>query len=256
MPAAKDLTGKQFGRLTAINPTERRDSSGCIIWAFRCDCGKPVEASGKDVVKGRVKSCGCAREDLFRSGTTKRDLTGQRFGRLVVVRDSEKRSAGAVVWECRCDCGNVVFVRRNSLTDGETKSCGCLNKEVATGRAIEKVELDWEDGTRLPYLTQTMFKNNTSGVRGVHHHTASGLWVATIGFKKKNYFLGAYKDKERAIMARKIAEEELWKPFLEDRLGHFETEDERKKKLEEWLEAKIAEKVLSADIEAKTKNNE
>jgi hypothetical protein len=52
------------------------------------------------------------------------DLTGQVFGRLVVVmRDPTKNR---VYWICRCSCGNEICVRASHLSDGTTKSCGCL----------------------------------------------------------------------------------------------------------------------------------
>ena len=64
-------------------------------------------------------------------GRKKIDLTGQKFGRLVVVGDSEKRSArGHVLWSCHCDCGNDVVVRADNLLKGGTKSCGCYQKEM------------------------------------------------------------------------------------------------------------------------------
>lgn len=54
------------------------------------------------------------------------DLTGQRFGKLVVVERSEKRNNQRLrLWLCRCDCGEQTFVAPQSLTRGNTKSCGC-----------------------------------------------------------------------------------------------------------------------------------
>jgi len=41
-------------------------------------------------------------------------LEGQRFGRLIALRDSGKRQCGEVVWECKCICGNIVYVRAGS----------------------------------------------------------------------------------------------------------------------------------------------
>lgn len=58
----------------------------------------------------------------------KNDLTGDRFGRLVAVRVLGKKN-GAYVWECLCDCGNTTFVCGSKLTNGHTKSCGCIRKE-------------------------------------------------------------------------------------------------------------------------------
>jgi len=60
-----------------------------------------------------------------------RDLKGQRFGRLVVLYDTGERKHRNVVWHCRCDCGNEVDVRGGDLASGNTKSCGCYNRERA-----------------------------------------------------------------------------------------------------------------------------
>ena len=56
------------------------------------------------------------------------DLTGQRFGRLLVVdRDLSKPG---VWWNCRCDCGNLKSIRSGQLRYGHTHSCGCLRDEM------------------------------------------------------------------------------------------------------------------------------
>lgn len=57
------------------------------------------------------------------------DLTGQRFGKLVVIEKAEKNKFGQILWLCKCDCGNETKVISPSLNCGATKSCGCLRKE-------------------------------------------------------------------------------------------------------------------------------
>ncbi len=58
------------------------------------------------------------------------DLTGQRFGRLVVLGKSETRIYGRqLAWECQCDCGVVKPLLTSVLKSGSTKSCGCLKRE-------------------------------------------------------------------------------------------------------------------------------
>ena len=54
------------------------------------------------------------------------DLTGQRFGRLTVLRRDGVATAGNAAWTCACDCGNVTRVMGTSLRSGNTRSCGCL----------------------------------------------------------------------------------------------------------------------------------
>lgn len=60
------------------------------------------------------------------------DRTGQRYGRLLVIRQVEIPAFMAnrhLFWECRCDCGNVVQVSGSALSNGHTLSCGCLRRE-------------------------------------------------------------------------------------------------------------------------------
>lgn len=60
------------------------------------------------------------------------DLTGKKFGRLTVIKKSKnKYKDKQIMWICRCDCGEKIEVIGNSLVRGNTKSCGCLRKELA-----------------------------------------------------------------------------------------------------------------------------
>lgn len=57
------------------------------------------------------------------------DLTGKRFGKLVVLNENPIRKNQKIQWDCICDCGNLTTVKGQCLKNGETKSCGCLNTE-------------------------------------------------------------------------------------------------------------------------------
>ena len=65
------------------------------------------------------------------------DITGQKFGRLEVVRFSGKTKHRHSIWLCNCDCGNTLTVEKPALVSGKTRSCGCLHDEqsAANGRA-------------------------------------------------------------------------------------------------------------------------
>ena len=70
----------------------------------------------------------------------KKDLTGQKFGRLTVIRQAEdyvnpNTGKHSAKWECQCECGNIKVVVRNDLCSGKTLSCGCLNKDILHSRA-------------------------------------------------------------------------------------------------------------------------
>ena len=66
------------------------------------------------------------------------DLTGQRFGRLLVEGpEGHRRAAGGqrqLLWACRCDCGRAVTAKGASLRAGNTRSCGCLSDEARVAR--------------------------------------------------------------------------------------------------------------------------
>ncbi|MFR0702610.1 hypothetical protein [Enterococcus sp.] len=95
-----------------------------------------------------------------------RDLTGQKFGRLEVLKDSGLRSRGNVIWVCKCECGSFKKIAGRNITSGKTQSCGCLSVEQArlTARRItedshKKAQLKLDklfrkDGTAIPTLTQ------------------------------------------------------------------------------------------------------
>ena len=58
-----------------------------------------------------------------------RDITGMRFGRLVAIEPTNRRCCGRVYWLCRCDCGNVCETLSGNLLGGNTRSCGCIQRE-------------------------------------------------------------------------------------------------------------------------------
>lgn len=63
-----------------------------------------------------------------------KDITGQRFGRLVALGPIGKTPSTQIKWHCQCDCGNTVDVVSQSLREGITLSCGCLRRENFTRR--------------------------------------------------------------------------------------------------------------------------
>ena len=57
------------------------------------------------------------------------DLTGQPFGRLLVLYECGRSKGGNVLWKCRCDCGNECIVGSDALKTQRTQSCGCLQRD-------------------------------------------------------------------------------------------------------------------------------
>ena len=123
MPKAIDLSGQRFGRLTVIE----RDSGS--TWRCLCDCGNEHFAASGSLRNGNVKSCGCLRRELARDRRKSVDLSGQRFGKLLVLHqlDREEFRGKGKFYRCRCVCGRESEVSAHSLLTGNTKSCDCGN---------------------------------------------------------------------------------------------------------------------------------
>lgn len=116
----KDRIGKRYGKLTAIR---QLTDSGDIVWECLCDCGKTKNILSSWLSSG-TKSCGCAKQDAGRA--FQRDVSGQRFGMLTALRPTKRRDVNqGMVWEWKCDCGNIINMSLNSVTRGNTQSCGC-----------------------------------------------------------------------------------------------------------------------------------
>lgn len=120
-----DLKGKQVGRLTVLEH-DGNTPNGQRLWRCQCSCGNTTRVVTSNLTSAKTKSCGCYRR-TFRAVDMP---AGQRFGRLVIV-ECAGRVKRIRQWLCRCDCGNEVIVRRDSLTTGKTQSCGCLLREKA-----------------------------------------------------------------------------------------------------------------------------
>lgn len=124
----KDITGQKFGKLTAIRRVYKQ------VWEFKCDCGSIIQSDRYNVTSGKIVTCGCRRKDI------KSNLVGKRFGWLVV-----RSYHGGGLWECICDCGNVVNREAGSLKANKECSCGCKQTKFVTkhGLSDEKIYHIW-----------------------------------------------------------------------------------------------------------------
>lgn len=204
-----DLIGKTFGDLTVIDEIRENNRTYCIC---DCKCGTKNKRISKGEIKKRI-NCGCKKK------TCVKDLTGQKFGRLTVLNTTAKKdNNGSIIWECECECGNTTHASSRDLRGGFVISCGCYKKEIEKEkgeRLWAETKKYWIQNTNVRRLNDTIPKNNTSGVRGVTFDKRKGKWIAQIDFQKKHFYLGSFKEKEKAIEVRKRAEKELFGNFLE-----------------------------------------
>lgn len=74
------------------------------------------------------------------------DLTGERFGRLTALEHAGKNNHGRSVWLCKCDCGTEKTIAQRSLICGDTKSCGCYQRESASASAPKRNKANAKHG--------------------------------------------------------------------------------------------------------------
>lgn len=72
------------------------------------------------------------------------DLTGRRFGKLVVTPTFQTKG-GHAYWLCRCDCGGEKMVRGSHLKDGHVTSCGCKPRHVTHGGSGTRLYITWRN---------------------------------------------------------------------------------------------------------------
>lgn len=204
---AEDITGQQFGDLVALQRVESKN--GKTKWLCKCVCGKEVIVNTHELKAGKTKSCGCRK---YQKGKNIKDITNQRFGRLVALYPTDKRDyKSSVYWHCRCDCGKELDITHDSLVYGNYKSCGCL-KDEHTQNIHQYLHI--MDGTCVEWLAHRKSRNdNTSGFRGVYK--VKNGYKVMIGFKGKKYYVGKYKSFDEAVKERMRVEEIIHEGFIE-----------------------------------------
>lgn len=133
MSALKDETGHKYGRLLVLElDKEKTKNKKGTWWKCKCDCGNETIVEGYSLRSGHTTSCGCYHKERF-CYSRFQDLTGQRFGKLIVLEQDYKakieKDFRRVYYKCQCDCGNIITTNRGCLISGDTTSCGCIKSK-------------------------------------------------------------------------------------------------------------------------------
>lgn len=206
----EDLTGIKFGKLTAVK--RGTFEPGRTYWVCKCDCGNEIEVRADNLKNGSSQSCGCLSKE------THLDLTDKRFGRLKAIRKVGTCDKNNCLWECRCDCGKIGVYTATRLNALITTSCGCKSAEHIKNVQHIGASTGRYEGTKIGSISRSdkPNKNSTTGIKGVYWIERDQVWRSSIGFQNKNIYLGTFKDKKEAIKARKEAEEQYFKPIIEE----------------------------------------
>lgn len=100
------------------------------------------------------------------------DISGNRYGRLIVVDRIENDVSGRAMWRCICDCGNIIKVSGKNLRNGNTTSCGCklhdtlLARNTTHGHSKDRLYSIWCAMKNRCYNVNDKDYNNYGG-RGI-----------------------------------------------------------------------------------------
>ena len=111
------------------------------------------------------------------------DLTGQRFGRLTVIKRAENNKYGTAQWTCKCECGNTIYSTASNLKSGRTKSCGCLQRELNRKRFEKRNLYEERNKYIVGYTTNTnkefyVDKEEFDKIKNISWHELSNGYVA------------------------------------------------------------------------------
>lgn len=135
----RDLTGKIFGYLTALEDVGLHGNTEWRSWKCLCECGEITYVPSTNLRNGHTQSCGCNGRDIKNITINgkiykRQDLTGKRFGKLEVVRvENHHKISSNTTWLCNCDCGGTLVTSQQVLMNGITNSCGCLRRDDISG---------------------------------------------------------------------------------------------------------------------------
>ena len=125
MPSKNEIdeTGKRYGMLVGIRKVGSKDGA---VWLYQCDCGNLKEAKASHVRYGQVRSCGCNKGN--KGMKFHKDLTGNKYGNLTVLREYEIARDEKIRYVVRCDCGREFVELGYFLTSGKITKCqSCAN---------------------------------------------------------------------------------------------------------------------------------
>ena len=96
----KNIIGNRYGKLTVVS--QRNSNCYCL-----CDCGNYITLKYGILNSGNTKSCGCLKAEILseRNKTGTIDITGQRCGSLIAIKDTGESNHCGHIWEFKCDCG-------------------------------------------------------------------------------------------------------------------------------------------------------
>lgn len=104
------------------------------------------------------------------------NLLGLKYGRLVVISPAKSKNS-KTLWNCKCECGNIVQVSSTNLRAGHTQSCGCLSKEILEQRNFKHGQTVGHQNTRT-YTCWIDMRRRCYNPKNKEYHNYGGRGVS------------------------------------------------------------------------------
>ena len=199
---AKDLTGKRFNDLTVLKRVFPNKNGG-PVWQCRCICGKLIDIRTHDLLKGQ-KSCGCRNHNMC--GTRIYNIW-----HLMIQRCHNQNATGYQSYGAKgitvCDSWRTDFT--NFYKDMKDPPDGMSIDRIDNNKGYYLENCRWSTTTEQA-RNKGIYKNNTSGVKGVSWNTKLQKYEVYIGVNYKLIKLGFYSTLTEASAARKRGECKYW----------------------------------------------
>ena len=231
----KDISGMEFGYLTAIEPTDKRHRKD-VVWLCRCRCGTMLEMPATRLILNNTLSCGCIQKEKIKRANKYFGGTSLEKSLKDPVTSTRSMSGYVGVTRKRDKWQAYITYKREHISLGvyekleDAVKARARGKEAVMADATELLkiyEAIHENDEALPSKS-TLPKNdlpyeprvvnnqpttaakrldNKSGYTGVSFR--KNKWEARICYNKLRYFLGRFDTQDEAIKARQDAEKLL-----------------------------------------------
>lgn len=218
-----NLVGETYGRLVVlekVDPYISPDGKKASKWLCKCSCGTEVEVVGNHLRKGNTQSCGCLREERLKDKCITHGLSKSK--EYKTWSGMKKRCYNINAEDYSYYGGRGITICPEWINDFPA-FYNYVGKAPSPNHSIDRIDengnyepgnVEWSTSQIQALRRREIFKNNTSGCKGVAWHKRTNKWQAYITIKGKRTNLGSYIEKADAIKARKAAELKYHAPLL------------------------------------------
>jgi hypothetical protein len=224
----RDITGQQFGKLTAIRPVGK-NKEGRYLWEFRCECSNVVVRAPHHITPGATSSCGCAPQGRHRipsaitiigDGTAEITLSGKHAqGRVAIIDEADVLLVSGYHWMCKP--GHQTFYAVARVKRVQVKMHRVIMGLKDPHRHIDHHNRNGLCNRRENLREATPMQNTQNaakyrGTKSIYKGTsqrASGRWSAYVSFNKIRMWLGTFPTEEAAARAYDAKARELFGEF-------------------------------------------